>query len=131
LVLPTGRVVSSKSELGNPGEVAETGRVVLALSSFLGGVGPWSVDIEEEVAGVGSAPRGPSGSKASSTASSFVGWTSILRAGIFLDAEDRGPLEAGFAAVVEPEGSINKHIMIGTLSVSRTCETIVLGRAGD
>jgi hypothetical protein len=81
--------------------VAEGGLVARALSSFLGGVGAWSVDIDD-AAGIGSAPRGPRGSKASSTASSFVGCASILRAGIFLDAEERGPLEAGFTVVVEP-----------------------------
>lgn len=81
--------------------MADDGRVGLAFSSFLGGVGAWSVDVED-AAGVGSTPRGPRGSKASSTASSFVGWASILRAVIFLDAAERGPLEAGFAVVVEP-----------------------------
>ena len=76
--------------------------MTLALSSFFGGVGAWSTDAID-AAGAGSAPKGPRGSEESSTASSFVGWTSIFRAGILRDEEGRGPPEVGFEDAGESE----------------------------
>ena len=96
--LPIGSVVSSNSEPATPGDDVDVGCGILAPTSFFGGVGACSAD-EDGAAGADSVPRGPRGSNESSTASSFVDWTSILRAGIFRDEEGRGPLLAGFEGV--------------------------------
>lgn len=126
LGLPTGRVVSSYSGPARSGAAVDGGRGARALTSFLGGVGAWSADMDE-AAGVTSAPSGPRGSREPSTASSFVGWTSTLRAGILRDDDGRGP-PAGFVGVEVPGpmSAVHRHPRLR----KHTRSVVWFGRAG-
>lgn len=84
-----GREALSVSSAADTGWTCEAGcRTTLGPASFLGGVGACS-GAAGIMVGSDSAPRGPSGSKASSTASRRVAWTPTLRAGCLRAAAPR------------------------------------------